>query len=355
MPHLGIVRELGPVLTALLVGGRVASGITAELGSMRVTDQIDAMRAMATDPYKKLVLTRIIALLVMLPLAAPAQTTVKVLFDATKAETAGGADWILDADAPCSGRVSFPQQLPTPDQATITDTDTESAWSGAFSNWGIDLVQRRFTPGHAFEYVVETLPADGAITFGDGDNPQDLANYDILILAEPNSLFTTAEKNAIAAFVQNGGGLFLIADHAGDDRNNDGWDCPEVLNDLEATLGLGIHFQELGEANNTVSQDPATAFMTDWSTESPILNGPFGSASTSRGFAFHGSTTMVLDTGVNPTWTWSAGARPFRGWRNSWRRGRLRGGRWWPWSRGGWRLRRGTWGSGRIGTAPSWR
>ncbi len=244
----------------------------------------------------------IVALLVMLPLAASAQTTVKVLFDATKAETAGGADWILDADAPCSGRVSFPQQLPTPDQATITDTDTESAWSGAFSNWGIDLVQRRFTPGHAFEYVVETLPADGAITFGDGDNPQDLANYDILILAEPNSLFTTAEKNAIAAFVQNGGGLFLIADHAGDDRNNDGWDCPEVLNDLEATLGLGIHFQELGETNNTVSQDPATAFMTDWSTESPILDGPFGSASTSRGFAFHGSTTMVLDTGVNPTW-----------------------------------------------------
>lgn len=244
----------------------------------------------------------ILALVVLLPLAAGAQTTVHVLFDATKAETAGGADWILDADAACSGRVSFPQQLPTPDQATITDTDTESVWSGAFSNWGIDLVQRRFTPGHAFEYVVETLPEGGAITFGDGNNPQDLANYDIFILAEPNSLFTTAEKNAIAAFVQNGGGLFLIADHAGDDRNNDGWDCPEVLNDLETTLGLGIHFQEQGESNNTVSQDPATAFMTNWNTESPILNGPFGSADPSRGFAFHGSTTMVLDTGVNPTW-----------------------------------------------------
>lgn len=65
---LSLVRELGPVLTALVVAGRVGAGITAELGSMRVTDQIDAMRAMATDPYKKLVSTRIISLLIMLPI-----------------------------------------------------------------------------------------------------------------------------------------------------------------------------------------------------------------------------------------------------------------------------------------------
>ncbi len=65
---LSLVRELGPVLTALVVAGRVGAGITAELGSMKVTDQIDAMRAMATDPYKKLVLTRIVALLIMMPL-----------------------------------------------------------------------------------------------------------------------------------------------------------------------------------------------------------------------------------------------------------------------------------------------
>jgi phospholipid/cholesterol/gamma-HCH transport system permease protein len=64
---LSLVRELGPVLTALVVAGRVGAGITAELGSMRVTDQIDAMRAMATDPYKKLVVTRIASLIIMLP------------------------------------------------------------------------------------------------------------------------------------------------------------------------------------------------------------------------------------------------------------------------------------------------
>ena len=62
-----MVRELGPVLTALVVTGRVGAGITAELGSMQVTEQIDAMRALATNPIKKLVATRIIACVVMLP------------------------------------------------------------------------------------------------------------------------------------------------------------------------------------------------------------------------------------------------------------------------------------------------
>ena len=56
-----LVRELGPVLTALLVAGRNASGIASELGSMKVTEQIDAMRALGTDPMQKLVTPRLIA------------------------------------------------------------------------------------------------------------------------------------------------------------------------------------------------------------------------------------------------------------------------------------------------------
>lgn len=63
-----LVRELGPVLTALLVAGRNASGIASELGSMKVTEQIDAMRALGTDPIQKLVTPRLIAIAVMLPL-----------------------------------------------------------------------------------------------------------------------------------------------------------------------------------------------------------------------------------------------------------------------------------------------
>ena len=65
---LSMVRELGPVLTALLVGGRVGSGITAELGSMKVTEQIDAMRAMGANPLKKLVVPRVLSAMLVLPL-----------------------------------------------------------------------------------------------------------------------------------------------------------------------------------------------------------------------------------------------------------------------------------------------
>ncbi len=64
-----LVRELGPVLASLLVAGRNASGIASELGSMRVTEQIDAMRALGTDPIQKLVTPRLIAMAVVLPLA----------------------------------------------------------------------------------------------------------------------------------------------------------------------------------------------------------------------------------------------------------------------------------------------
>lgn len=63
-----VVRELGPVLTALMVAGRVGSGIAAEIGSMRVGEQIDALEAMGTDPIKKLVKPRVQAGLVMLPM-----------------------------------------------------------------------------------------------------------------------------------------------------------------------------------------------------------------------------------------------------------------------------------------------
>ena len=62
-----LVRELGPVLTSLMVAGRNASGIASELGSMKVTEQIDAMRALGTDPEQKLVTPRMIATAVMLP------------------------------------------------------------------------------------------------------------------------------------------------------------------------------------------------------------------------------------------------------------------------------------------------
>ena len=65
---LALVRELGPVITALVVAGRVGASITAELGSMQVTEQIDALETLATNPIKYLVVPRFLALTFMLPL-----------------------------------------------------------------------------------------------------------------------------------------------------------------------------------------------------------------------------------------------------------------------------------------------
>jgi phospholipid/cholesterol/gamma-HCH transport system permease protein len=65
---ISLVRELGPVLTALVVAGRNSSGIASEIGSMLVSDQIDAMRALGTDPLRKLVTPRLYATVVTLPL-----------------------------------------------------------------------------------------------------------------------------------------------------------------------------------------------------------------------------------------------------------------------------------------------
>ncbi|NER16852.1 MlaE family ABC transporter permease [Spongiivirga citrea] len=68
MVSLSIVREIGPVIFALICAGRIGSGIGAELGSMKVTEQIDAMEVSGTNPFKYLVVTRILATTLMLPL-----------------------------------------------------------------------------------------------------------------------------------------------------------------------------------------------------------------------------------------------------------------------------------------------
>src|SRR5215208_7275066 len=65
---LSLVRELAPVLMSLMVGGRVGAGMTAELGTMKVTEQIDALRALATNPVRKLVVPRVVACTFMFPL-----------------------------------------------------------------------------------------------------------------------------------------------------------------------------------------------------------------------------------------------------------------------------------------------
>jgi len=76
---VALVRELGPVLTGLLVGGRVGAGITAEVGSMKVTEQIDAIRALGADPIRELVVPKIVACAIVLPVLTVYSIVVGIL------------------------------------------------------------------------------------------------------------------------------------------------------------------------------------------------------------------------------------------------------------------------------------
>jgi phospholipid/cholesterol/gamma-HCH transport system permease protein len=92
-----MVRELGPVLTALMVTGRVGSGIAAELGSMAVTEQIAALRALGTDPIRKLVVPRVLAGTIMVPVLTIIANAVGIiggdLISRTQLRVAGSVYW----------------------------------------------------------------------------------------------------------------------------------------------------------------------------------------------------------------------------------------------------------------------
>jgi phospholipid/cholesterol/gamma-HCH transport system permease protein len=88
-----LIRELGPVLSALMVSGRIGSAISAELGSMVVSQQIDAMRALGTDPTRKLVSPRVIALILMLPLLTGASDVFGIIGGGFTASSIFGLDY----------------------------------------------------------------------------------------------------------------------------------------------------------------------------------------------------------------------------------------------------------------------
>lgn len=217
---------------------------------------------------------------------------VKILFDATKAETANNADWIIDADAHNlgwnpnaslnGGTESNAQQIPLPAQSNIISGTVETFWSGALSSWGIDCVKRG--------YAVETLPYNGSITYNNSSNTQDLSRYKIFVVCEPNIRFTTSEKSAILAFVQNGGSLYMISDHTQSDRNNDGWDSPAIWNDLLAGSGMGITFNltNISETSTSVN-----AISTD-----SLIHGPFGDVSKIQWF---NGCDITVDPSINPS------------------------------------------------------
>ena len=204
-----------------------------------------------------------------------------MLFDATKAETAGNADWIIDGAT---------QQIPSPSITGITTNSTESYWKGGISAWGVALAKLRNTgqltlPGNG----IETLVSSGAITYGSAANAQDLSNYQVFVVCEPNSPFTAAEKTAILNFVKNGGGLFMIADHNGSDRNNDGWDSLEVWNDLMTNNSVQLNPFGFRFNANTVTPTNVTV---DAAATNMLTHGLGGNVTT---LAFSAGATMTIN------------------------------------------------------------
>ncbi|MET8629159.1 putative Ig domain-containing protein [Kitasatospora sp. NPDC004669] len=207
----------------------------------------------------------------------PTATTTqhRVLFDNSKAETAGNADWIISTSQPDPlGENANPQ--------------SETDWTGAISSWGVALQKTG-------QYSLKTLPSGSTITYGTG-GALDLANFDEFVLPEPNIRLSDSEKTAVMTFVQNGGGLFLISDHTGSDRNNDGWDSPAIINDLMTTnsvnsndpFGLSVDLLNIQTDNPTAVND-----ATD-----PVLHGPFG---TVAGSIIRNGTTFTLKPADNPS------------------------------------------------------
>jgi hypothetical protein len=208
--------------------------------------------------------------------ATAATPPYRVLFDNSSAETAGNADWIISTSQP-----DPLGQNPNP--------TGETSWTGAISAWGVAL-QRTGS------YSLKTLPSTGRITYGDSTNAQDLSHYDEFVLPEPNVLFTASEKTAIMQFVQAGGGLFMISDHNNSDRNNDGSDSVDVLNDLltnnsvDATdpFGFAIDYLDIANENPNVIGSQASG--------DAVVSGPFG---TVHGSILRDGTTATLHPADN--------------------------------------------------------
>ncbi|MCI0752075.1 MAG: ABC transporter permease [Flammeovirgaceae bacterium] len=95
MVGISLVREISPVITALICAGKIGSGMGAELGSMRVTEQIDAMEVSGTNPFKYLIVTRILATTLMLPVLSSLSNAVSLYGGYLGVNIRGSISWIL--------------------------------------------------------------------------------------------------------------------------------------------------------------------------------------------------------------------------------------------------------------------
>lgn len=126
---------------------------------------------------------------------------------------------------------------------------------------------------------------------------QDLSNYKVFVIDEPNISFTANEKNSIITFVQNGGGLCIISVHTISDRNNDGLDSPQILNDLVSNntvqnnpFGIAFNYVGFSQTSSNVATLPSNT----------VLHGTAGNVTQVK---WSNETTMTLNTTQNNTTT----------------------------------------------------
>lgn len=186
-----------------------------------------------------------------------------VVFDNSHSETAGNADWVISTSQPD----------PLGENASPS---SETDWTGGLSAWGVALQQTG-------NYTLSTIPESGSIT------TSELSDADVLVLPEPNNLLSDSEKSAVLSFVEGSGGLFMIGDHDNSDRDGDGVDSVDVLNDLMAgdPFGITVDVANIGDDD----PDGIGAQASDG-----IIHGSFGDVT---GTIIRSGTTATIDPAAN--------------------------------------------------------
>lgn len=195
--------------------------------------------------------------------SAAAAGPFRVMFDDSHEQRAGNADWVIDNDVP----------KPSPSAPT-----QEADWKGAYSAWGFALYQTG-------RFQVETNRS----TFSDGL----LSGVDVLIIPEPNEPFTDSEITVLRSYLSGGGGVLLMANHSGSDRDSDGWDAVRVWEDVLTSFSpkLGVTFEKVRETD-----DPCSNLFSD--VLDPVMSGPFGLV---RYMGFNAGSLLDFDLSVNPS------------------------------------------------------
>ncbi len=199
---------------------------------------------------------RYISIIFILCLSLTAIYSQTILFDLTKDELAGNADWTI-GHAP--------------------------NWVGGISDFGQAL--------RNLGYTTNTLS-------GNSISASDLSNCDVFVIPEPQNTFSQSEKNAIINFVQNGGGLLLIGDHDGADRNNNGWDAIHIYNetlDIAENFGFSFNYDNEWQDPTHNIENPRTAI-----TENVNAVGMWG-----------GSTINTGSSGICHIWLNSSHTQPY--------------------------------------------